>query len=343
MSLEFEKVKHNNKLYGVMNISYKDIDLPVIIDWCDLNVLKDLDKNWKSNKYGFISCSHTYDDNTKDIFLHEIIMALRVKDGECTKYKKPVVHINRIGLDNRRVNLIYDNVNKKIKKNIKKKKRIVILPNKCGINPNDIPTYVWYMKPNGSHGDRFIVKIGNINWKTTSSKKVSLKYKLEEAKKYLRQLKTKRPELFENYCMNGEYTKQGKKLLSSFYNIVEKAGYDYIKRYIPENRTELYLKPGNLSFNEKKLLKSQGNLLRTSNNRRRLLENLPLDSGINVDQIPDHCYYRPPYGNRGDYFIVKNHPLQKTVWRSTCSNKIHILDKYNEMIDYLDSLCSGGI
>ena len=53
------------------------------------------------------------------------------------------------------------------------------------------------MKPNGSHGDRFMVEIGDVKWKTTSSKKLSLKYKLEEAKLFLRQLKRESPELFE--------------------------------------------------------------------------------------------------------------------------------------------------
>ena len=136
---------------------------------------------------------------------------------------------------------------------LKKKKRTVKLPNDCDINPNDIPTYVWYLKENGNHGDRFVVEIRDkIKWKTTSSKKVSLKYKLEQAKKFLRDLKKKDPSIFKNYCMNGEFTNEGKQLLNEFYDIIKLAGYKVNNKINLNNITNKYITPNLSNLHKKK-------------------------------------------------------------------------------------------
>jgi len=210
MTPESYKIRYKNQHYGIMVIKYKGLKLPVIMDYGDFKVVNNLKKAWKCNKLGLISCSHTYNNETKDVFLHELIMAIKQKNNGKTRKNKPIIHLNRIGLDNRRNNLMYDTVNKKENKNIKKKKRTITIPKECGIEPEEIPTYVWYMKPNGSHGERFVVNIDDINWKTTSSKTLSLRYKLEEAKLFLRQLRKEKPELFQELSMNGDYTKKGK-------------------------------------------------------------------------------------------------------------------------------------
>ena len=74
------------------------------------------------------------------------------------------------------------------------------------------------MKPDSSHGERFMVNIGDINWKTTSTNELSLKYKLEEAKMFLRHLLRSRPDLYEEYSMNGDFNKEGIDLLNSYSN-----------------------------------------------------------------------------------------------------------------------------
>lgn len=339
MGLSYDEVQHKNKKYIVLNVKYKDIDLPVLIDKQDLKTIKRIDKKWKSNTYGFISCSHTTDDNdVKDVFLHEVIMALKMKDANESTQSKPILHINRIGLDNRRENLIYDVIKKDDNKNLKKKKRIISLPEECGININDIPTYVWYMKPNGSHGERFMVEVDDIKWKTTSSKKISLKYKLEEAKTYLRQLRSSNPDLFEEHSMNGDYTKAGKELIDSYYTIIEKAGYDHIKRFVPEDNTGKLLKAGGISRVEKKLLKNQGELINKTDKKRRVVNNLPKDCEISPNDIPKHCYYRPPYNGRGGYFIIEGHPKLDKIWQTTSSVKKSVEEKYNDLLEYLDNL-----
>lgn len=234
-------IRHNNKPYAVFPVKYGEYKLPVLINAEDFKTISRLGKRWRCNKIG-VYCIHTHNGISKEVYLHEIIMRLKQEDNGHKILTCPIIHINRMGLDNRRDNLIYDTQDKTICKNQKKKKRTLELPESSGINPDDIPTYVWYMKANGSHGDRFMVAIGDISWKTTSSKHMSTKYKLEEAKLFLRNLKEERPDLFEDYSMNGDFTKEGKELLESYYDMVHKGGYVHVKKYIPGNKTNEFIK-----------------------------------------------------------------------------------------------------
>lgn len=336
MITNYNKVNYHNKDYAVFEIKTKK-NTPVVVDWKYFNDIKKLNKNWKNCINDFISCSHSFKDTTREIFLHDIIKALEQNKKGNERGLYPIVHINRIGLDNRIENLLYDTIDKKHNKNIKKKKRTITLPKNSGININELPTYVWYLKPNGSHGDRFSIEIGDVKWKTTSSKKVSLRYKLEEAKKYLRELKESRLDLFNNYCMNGEYTRKGKKLTHSFNEIIKKAGYT-IKNNLNNELTDIYLQEREVKTDiEKKLLKRE--LSKKKNKKRRLISNLPKDSGINIEDLPTYSYYRPLYKDRGDYFVVENHPNQTgKIWQTTSSKKISIQEKFKDLMRYIKGL-----
>jgi regulatory protein YycI of two-component signal transduction system YycFG len=68
--------------------------------------------------------------------LHDIVK--RVYEGD--KYKlKPIIHINKLGFDNRYENLMYDETDKDVTKNLRKKKRTVVLPEDSGIDIEKIP------------------------------------------------------------------------------------------------------------------------------------------------------------------------------------------------------------
>jgi len=339
MNLDYDIVKYKNKKYAVIKVLHKKISYPGLIDYSDLDIIRRIKKKWRCNMYGFISCSHTYNNETKDVYLHEIIMVLKQQEKGEEEIDSPIIHINNIGLDNRRGNLIYDTSNKNIRKNSRKKRRTITLPPESGIDPAEIPTYVWYMKPDKTHGERFMVSVGNIKWKTTSSKKISLRYKLEEAKMYLRQHIDEDQKIFDDYSMNGDYTKLGRKLMKSYYDIIHLAKYNHIKRYTPQNRTNNYLKEGKISRIEKQLLKLQGNLGQTGGKNRRVKNNLPKKCGIKSNDLPKYSYYRPPYKGRGSFFIVNSHPQQnKKIWQTTSSKKVSIKDKYNQLLEYIDKL-----
>lgn len=348
-NLEYDKIRYKNKYYGVICVKYKNLDLPVVVDWSDLQIIRNLNKTWKCNNMGVASCSHTHNGITKDVYLHEVVMTLKNKSQGLRKKNKPIIHINRIGLDNRRENILYDTCDKDMNRNSKKKKRTIELPANSGIKIDEVPTYVWYMKPDKTHGERFMVQIGDITWKTTSSKKLSLRYKLEEAKLYLRQLKQANPSLFEEYSMNGDYTKDGINLNNSYYVIIKRAGYDHLKKYEPQNLTDQILKPGSQSKKEKDFLRQQGTLILMGGKRRRVFNNLPDSLGISTMDLPEHCYYRPIYKDkegkiiRGDFFVVEGHPNQdKNIWQTTTSLNVSTKDKYEQLLDYIDDLTSDN-
>jgi hypothetical protein len=336
MDLDYQKIRYKNTNYAVIPVHYKEHKLPTVIDWDDLPVIKKLNKNWKSNTYGFISCSHILDGELKEVFLHEVTMALKMKQNNTKRADKSILHVNRIGLDNRKENLIYDEIDKDTNKNIKKKNRTITLPSDSGLSIDDLPTYVWYMKPNGSHGDRFMVEVGDIKWKTTSSKKLSLAYKLEEAKKYLRELASARSDLFEDYSMNGDYTKDGNALMNDYYNIVEKAGYSNIKRENPTKNTAEYLKPSAITRKEKILLNKQ-KLLNNNDQKRRVVNKLGL-SGGNPSELPKFCYYKGEYKGRGSYFVISGHPDLDKLWQTTSSKNISTKDKFKQLMEFYDEL-----
>jgi hypothetical protein len=110
------------------------------------------------------------------------------------------------------------------------------------------------MKDDGVHGERFQINLENIKWKTTSCKELSLNYKLEEAKKYLRQYKKENNIDFLENSMNSDLNEHGIKLKKEFYKILEKNNLYF--NYTFENNTNKLLKEDLSKLNnlEKKLL-----------------------------------------------------------------------------------------
>lgn len=236
---DIKYLSHNNHKYVIFSVKYKNrTKLPGLLDYDDFLKISKLNKLWRCNDNGFIVCSHTDNGITKDVNMHEVVMLLHGK-----KSNNKILHINRIGLDNRLENLMYDDKNKLIQKNIKKKKRTVNLPPNCGIDIDDIPTYIWYMAPNESHGPRFVVKIGDVTWTSTSAKDVPLVDKLEDAKRHLKKIIESRDDLYREYSMNGDYNDEGKRLLNSYYTLVKYAGYKYVSKVIPDQKTFELLQP----------------------------------------------------------------------------------------------------
>lgn len=231
---DYKTVKYKNKIYNVVCTNYKEYIVPFIIDAPYLKILKSMNLQWNYKKHGqYIYTIY----NGSEVFLHNIIVNIYFKIINKKLPNCTIEHINKIGIDNRISNLKF---NEGTRNQIKKKRTVDL--SKWNIKADDIPTYVWYMKPTGNHGARFSVKIGNeINWKTTSSKNVSLWQKLEDAKKYLYNLQMINPDLFEQNCMNGEFTEEGKEKLNECYNILKIAGFKNIDKIDMSGLTLKYL------------------------------------------------------------------------------------------------------
>jgi hypothetical protein len=213
--IEYAEVEYNDNYYIVGKINKKDIYKYFVIDKEDFNKIYNISLHLISTNY--ISHTVCVDDKRPEMYLHNIIMNRYGFPGKGST--ETVDHINRNPLDNRKENLrIITQSEQNMNQN--KKKRNVVLPEDSKLTADDIPKHVWYVKANGDHGDRFAIefKTENIVWKTTSSKKVSLKEKLSQAKEKLQQLYEEFPHL------NPDTDKDLIKELNESYNaIVEQA------------------------------------------------------------------------------------------------------------------------
>ncbi len=245
-NINISKCVYNNKKYAILKVPYKTTEVPIILDRGIYDKIKNVDVQWNisPNNNGTV---YTMKDN-KILYLHEIVYYI----NNNIKNKYPIVHLNKIGLDNRYENLIEDSKYKQVRKNLNKKARTIKLNN---IDVDNLPSFVWYLKPDTSHGERFQVDLGNIKWKSTSIDKLSLKYKLEETKKFLRQYKERNAAEFTDNSMNSDLNAHGIKCKQDFYNILNKVNMIY--DYNLNNNTDMLLKEDVSGLNnlEKQLLK----------------------------------------------------------------------------------------
>jgi len=180
----YDIVKLNGKEYAVITIQHKNNEVRFIIDHCNLTQV--LTKSWHLSSGKYIATHYTLPNGkSKEIYLHNFI-----KDN-CMNYPedKIVIYINKNMLDNRVENLrIMEACEYFPSRN--NRKRTITLPPDSGFVVDDIPKYVSFMKASGEHGDRFAIEIPQLNLfqKLSSSKKVLLKDKLEEAKLKLNEI-----------------------------------------------------------------------------------------------------------------------------------------------------------
>lgn len=171
-------------------VSFNKNPLKFYIDKDDLDRVKA--RNWHSATNGkYIGCYVKDNGKIKVLYLHNFIMNKLDFPGRGAS--QSIDHINRNGLDNRKSNLRLataseQNVNQATKKRVKE------MPD--GFT-QELPKYMWYVKPRDRHGDRFGIDIKhkNIVWTTTSSTKVSLQEKYTQALQKLDEILNEHPEL----------------------------------------------------------------------------------------------------------------------------------------------------
>lgn len=210
--IDYKFSSFNNKEYVVGTVQFNNNDIQFVFDKEDYELVSQRAWHFASGKY--ISSAYACGDGKRrELYLHNLVMGVDLFPGKGPK--ESVDHINRNGLDNRKENLrIVTQSQQNI--NQPKKKRNVILPEGCTIKPDDIPKHIWYVRAQGQHGDRFAIefKTEGICWKTTSSKKVTLQEKLEEAK-------AKLVELYEKYPhLNADYEEKNVKELNDSFNAI---------------------------------------------------------------------------------------------------------------------------
>ena len=304
MKNDYETVEYNGMKY-IVALSIDDA--PFVFDESIITMLPD--KLFYKHSSGYVYCR--INRNPNPVALHHIV---KPYDGVS------IDHINQIKTDNRAANLRYATQSEQ-NKNQSKRKRNVKFPEGCNIDPQSIPTFIWYMKPNGSHGDRWMVEIKEkYSWKTTSSKDISTKCKLELAKKHLRELIETQPSLFEGHCINGFLDQEGERLRREYIDILKLANLTFEDKvchnFLGEDLT-------GLNESEQQLLKD-GTSTETNHS-----------VGLDFD-IPEYCHYIPATQTKGDGFCVKRN--QKKVWCTTRSKKKSIQEKHRQLLEYIAGL-----
>jgi hypothetical protein len=213
--IDYRFVTHTGKDYVVGLIQHNGKDVQFVFDREDFEKVEKRPWHVSSGKY--IGSTFYLDGGVKlELYLHNLVMNRNAFNGK--GQKETVDHINRNSLDNRKENLRIVSQSQQ-NMNQTKKKRNVILPEGCGVNPEEIPTHIWYVRAQGHHGDRFAIefKTEGVCWKTTSSKALSTREKLDLATLKVAELYLQFPQLHPIY----EETKT-QELQMSFHDIISK-------------------------------------------------------------------------------------------------------------------------
>ena len=340
--INHEIIKYKDKEYVVCCVPFNEEYKMFVVDIDKKDQV--INQAWHYMQDGsYIGHTIYVEDVKKELYLHNFIMGKLTFEGKGQQHT--IDHINRIGTDNRKCNLREVTSQSAQNFNQKKRERKTELPVDCDIDINLVPKNIYYGKPSGLHGDFFYIELKGIpslctdgkkyNWKSTKSKAVNLKLKLQQTIDKLIELKTQFTELDD--IIYDSTTESERNLLISEYNdIIQLSHYpiDVIQSNIKEltvfNQTMNH-EVNELSLNTIKKIKDSGHKK----------DNLPTDCGITIDQIPAYCYFKKESDKRGCKFVIDRHPkLDVRCWSTTESKKVSIIDKFNQLISRLEELNS---
>jgi hypothetical protein len=182
----------------------------------------------------------------------------------------------------------------------------------------DIPNGFWIASEDTTKGAIVVVDMKRykrngkiLHFKSTSSKKYSLIFKREHAKKFVRWIMEIYTDIKEVY-MAEEYNEDISEL-----SPCEVELYKQCKFSDP--------------FTADK--KASG---------RNLTSNLPPDCGVKLEDIPKYCYYTPASEQRGDKFVIDKHPklvaTGKRQWSTTGSKNVTTLEKFTALLNQIKEI-----
>jgi hypothetical protein len=250
--LNHEIVTYNDKKYIVGCLPCNKRYLMFIAD-AD-NKDKIIKTSWHFATNGkYVATQYEIDSIRKELYMHNMLMDKLTFEGK--GQQQTVDHINRIGTDNRKINLRLVESQSAQNFNQKRRPRKIILPDSCGITANELPKNINYYKPDKTHGDCFTIEIkgvptlGNSNyfWRTSRSKNITLKLKLEEALDQLKTLKNDYPEL-KDVIICKETDDKRQQLINEYNDILKLSHYsndiiqqnlrDFTAEYVKINNEE---------------------------------------------------------------------------------------------------------
>lgn len=345
--IDHKIVTYNNKKYFVGKITKIGTD-HLFVTNCEFkdNIIYN---QWLLGSTGYV-CVYVYIDGTRHTMqLHNYVMGKYTFDGQGQPYVYD--HNNHIPTDNRKENLRLYSVTENVS-NQTKRKRTLDLPENCGIKAEEIPTGVWFAKErtikNKKHGAHFTIEIKEnskeiVGWRSASTVELSLKFKLEQTKKYLRLLKESKPKIFQKHNIECELNDDAVKLAKEYNEIIKLSKYDCVNDNLVKVNDFNYLKEDltGLTEQEIELLTNFTTIDNKNKTKRNTISQLPKDCGITVDMIPKFCYYAPPMPKyrRHEGFVIDKHPKLKTRdWKTTMKKDVSLQDKFNQLVKKLEEL-----
>jgi hypothetical protein len=349
--INHQVVIHQGSKYIVGYCPFKDQDILFVCDYKSDDFYQSvINKAWHYRSDGGYIASGVIgdDDNRKELYLHNFVSEKLTFNGKGQHHS--IDHINRIGRDNRKINLreltqSHQNINQS------KRERVVELPDGCGIDPNDIPKNIYYKPPSGAHGDLFYIEIrtpeivkilcpqedtNKFRWFGTKSKTLDLRVKLQHTINKLQELKTAHPQIAD---LIGELdnTTERNELAQSFNEILGLTTYP--QEIIESNKALLIASHNLIPISE---VQAQLALEIEEQTIRGLKSHLPEGCGITPQMIPKYCYYKPASETRGDKFVIERHPRLisegKRQWATTESKKFTTKQKFDLMTEKLNEL-----
>ena len=342
--LNHEIINYKDKQYVVCCIPFNEEYKMFIIDFDKKDQV--INKAWHYMQDGsYISHTCNHEDIGKQLYMHNFIMDKLTFDGKGQQHT--IDHINRIGTDNSKCNLREVNSQSAQNFNQKKRERKTELPTDCGIETDQIPKNIYYGKPSGLHSDFFYIELKGIpslcvdgkkyNWKSTKSKSVDLKLKLQQTIDKLIELKNLHPEL-EPIINDTTSDIERNKLISEYNDIISLSHYP--KHVIEHNIQELnVITDINIIESNEELFK-----IKSIKDSGHKTNNLPAGCDITIDQIPKYCYFKPETTTRGCKFVIDKDPrLNVRCWSTTESKKVSINEKFNQLLAKLEELNINNI
>ena len=338
--IKFKDIIYNNNNYTICCITFKNKEKLFVIDTDEKD--KILHINWILNS-NYMCVKLIIDGFMKLLTVHNIVMN-KDFNWQVNAQTITVDHINRIRTDNRKCNLRLANYSQQ-NMNREKMDRTLELPKDCDISIDNIPKNVYYGKPNGAHGDFFYIEVKGIknlgkdnkkySWKSTKSKNVSLKVKLQQVVDKLKELAQTYTEL---QTVDSEFNRE--KSIEDYNNILKQSGFD--QKIIDENiidfKNELF---DNVEINDDEQEKVDEVTIIKQNGRKKVSK-LPENCGVTIDQVPKYVYYIVESEKRGDGFVIDKHPKLveqgKRQWKTSDSKKISTLEKFNTLLEKIKEL-----
>ena len=341
-----EIVRFKNNDYVVYCVPYNDMYKIFITDYD--KKIDTISKTWHYRSDGGYIASPYIDSNDKrkELYLHNFVMGKLTFDGKGQQHT--IDHISRNGLDNRKANLREVTSQTAQNFNQKRRERTTELPLDCGITTDQIPKNIYYGKPNGLHGDFFYIELKGIpslcpdgkkyTWKSTKSKSVDLKIKLQQTIDKLFELKNEHLEL-SDVILDNDNEQIRKKLIDEYNDIIFLSHYP--QEIINDNLIDFNTEITNFKLEDEIDIETNNKLKQLKDSGKKK-DNLPPDCPITINMIPKYCYYKPETELRGCKFIIERHPKLleqgQRQWATTESKKISIQDKFKLLEEKLKEL-----